>query len=518
MPRPERLPLMIDTSGTAITPDERELLAERRVAGVCLFGHNIVDRFQVADYVAELRDLAGEELIVAIDQEGGGVLRLRDVPMPLSAMALGAIDDAETTERVAALNGRSLAAVGINLDFAPVADVNSNPDNPVIADRSFGADPERVSRQVAAYVRGLQGEGVAATLKHFPGHGDTDVDSHLDLPSLERDYAQVERIDLPPFAAGFAAGAAAVMTAHIVMRSLDPEMPATLSRSVLWELLRTRLGFQGVIVTDALDMRAVADHWNPPTSAAMALAAGADLPLTLGPLAEHREVLAAIESAVAEGRLDGDEMSASVRRIADLAAAYPGAARPAADRAWERAAEDERLLADAARRSLVRLGELPVLRPGDEVVLVAASQVRANAASRIVTRPAEPLAQALERRGVKVLWLDSLEGEVVAKTAAAVPGAAAVLFVSTTRLRLTGSEAEVARAVAKLAGTVRLPFAHVALWNPYSVAEVRGPALVTFGSHPATVEAVVDVLLGVTQHATSGDVAVPVPLAVREPT
>lgn len=513
MSRPERLPLMIDTSGTTITPDERELLSERRVAGVCLFGHNIVDRFQTADYVAELRSLAGPELIVAIDQEGGGVLRLRDVPMPLSAMALGAVDDAEVTERVAALIGRSLAAVGVNLDFAPIADVNSNPANPVIADRSYGADPERVSLHVAASVRGLQAAGVAATLKHFPGHGDTDVDSHLDLPSLSRDFAAVERVDLPPFVAGIAAGAAAIMTAHIVMRSLDPEMPGTLSRRVLWELLRRRLGYEGVIVTDALDMRAVADRWSPPVSAVMSLAAGADMPLTLGPLAEHREVLAAIESAVAEGRLDGAEFQASVGRVADLAAAFPGATRPDADSAWARAAEDERLLADAAHRSLLRLGELPTLRPGDEVILVAASQVRANAASRIVTRPSEPLAQALERRGVKVVWLDSLDGEVVAKTAAAVPSAAAVLFVSTTRLKLAGAEAEVARAVAALASTVRLPFAHVALWNPYSVAELRGPALVSFGSHPATVEAVAAALLGAEVRAATH--AVPVPLAVR---
>lgn len=504
---------MIDTSGTALTKDERELLAERRVAGVCLFGHNIVDRFQVADYVAELRSLAGDDLIVAIDQEGGGVLRLRDVPMPLSAMALGTVDDPEVTERVAALNGRSLAAVGVNLDFAPIADVNSNPLNPVIADRSFGADPERVGRHVAASVRGLQGEGVAATLKHFPGHGDTDVDSHLDLPSLGRDFSDVERFDLPPFVAGIAAGTAAIMTAHIVMRSLDPDMPGTLSRRVLWDLLRKRLGFDGVIVTDALDMRAVADRWSPPTSAVMALAAGADMPLTLGPLAEHRDVLAAIESAVAEGRLDGAEFEASVRRVADLAAGFPGALRPDADAAWARAAEDERLLADAAERSLVRLGDLPRLQPGDEVILVAASQVRANAASRIVTRPAEPLVRALQQRGVKVDWLDSLESDVMARTAAAVPSATAVLFVSTTRLKLAGAEAEIARAVAALASTVRLPFAHVALWNPYSVDEVRGPALVSFGSHPATVEAVAEALLGAEVRPWAG--AVPVPLEVR---
>src|SRR5690606_5018961 len=170
-----KTPVMIDLSDTRVTPAERDLLSEGRVAAVCLFGRNVVDRFQLSDYVAELRSLAGSDLIVAIDQEGGGVLRLRDVPFPPAAMSLGSADDELLTERVAAATGRGLRSVGVNLDFAPVADVNSNPDNPVIADRSFGSDPDLVSRHVTAFVRGLQGEGVAATLKHFPGHGDTDV-------------------------------------------------------------------------------------------------------------------------------------------------------------------------------------------------------------------------------------------------------------------------------------------------------------------------------------------------------
>src|SRR5690606_14850464 len=140
----DRLPLMIDLSGPEVTPDERALLAERRVAGVCLFGRNVRDRFQVADYVAALRDLAGEDLVVAIDQEGGGVVRLCDVPVPPAAMALGAADDPGLTRAVASAAARGLRAVGVNLDFAPVADVNSNPAHPVLDDRSCGADPELV--------------------------------------------------------------------------------------------------------------------------------------------------------------------------------------------------------------------------------------------------------------------------------------------------------------------------------------------------------------------------------------
>src|SRR5690606_36133169 len=229
---------MIDLSAIRVTPDERELLGEGRVAAVCLFGRNVVDRYQVADYVEGLRSLAGSDLIVAIDQEGGGVLRLRDVPHPPAAMALGAADDEVLTERVAAATGRGLRSVGVNLDFAPVADVNSNADNPVIADRSFGSDPRLVARHVAAFVRGLQSERVAATLKHFPGHGDTDVGSHLALPIVRHDAEHLAAVDLPPFQAGIAAGVAAIMSAHILVPDLDAVLPATLAPSAMHGLLR----------------------------------------------------------------------------------------------------------------------------------------------------------------------------------------------------------------------------------------------------------------------------------------
>ncbi|MFO7546966.1 MAG: beta-N-acetylhexosaminidase, partial [Trueperaceae bacterium] len=388
------LPLMIDLSAPALTPDERALLAERRIAGVCLFGRNVVDRFQLADYVAELRELGGPDLIVSIDQEGGGVLRLTDVPTPPAAMALGAADDEALTEAVAAATARGLRAVGVNMDFAPVADVNANPANPVIADRAFGAEPAHVARHVAAFVRGLQSEGVAATLKHFPGHGDTDTDSHLALPRLARDLETLEAVDLVPFRAGIEAGAAVVMSAHIVLPALDPEMPGTLSRSVLHGLLRERLGFGGLIVTDALDMHAIKDRWNAGEAAVLALAAGADLPLPIGTVAEHRATLAAIEAAYADGRLAGTERAASRARLRAFLERFPADARPNAASAWRDG--DEALLDDAARRGIVALGGLPRLQPGDEVVLVAAETVRASAASQVTTRPVDALVRALE--------------------------------------------------------------------------------------------------------------------------
>ncbi|MBX3140278.1 MAG: beta-N-acetylhexosaminidase [Trueperaceae bacterium] len=510
------LPLMGDLSSTAITPDERELLSERRLAGVCLFGRNVQDRYQLADYLAEARSLAGDDLIVAIDQEGGGVLRVLDVPFPPPAMALGAADDVALTEAVASATGRALAGIGINLDFAPVADVNSNPLNPVIGDRSFGADPTLVGRHVAAFVRGLQSAGVGATLKHFPGHGDTSLDSHLALPTVERSLDDLRRTELPPFQAGFGAGAAAVMSAHIVLPALEADLPATLSRRALHDLLRTELGYGGLAITDALDMKAVSERFDPGTAAVMALRAGADLPLTLGPLAVQRRALGAIEGAVAAGELDAGEYATTLGRIASFARRFP--ARPAGrsyGTGGETAGElaDYATMAEATRRGLVAVGELPRLAPGDRIALIATTAVRANAASQLSARPADGLVSELERRGVYVERIHLTWGE----TADVTPGLGgmnplpdAVVYVSTSRTRVADGEVASALRAAEWARYAGVPFVHVALWNPYSAAVVPGPALLAFGYRGSAPQAVVDALLG---RPVTGKL--PVPLTAR---
>jgi beta-N-acetylhexosaminidase len=495
---------MIDLSAPALTPDERGLLAERRIAGVCLFGRNVVDRFQLADYVAELRDVGGPDLVVGIDQEGGGVLRLTDVPTPPAAMALGAADDASLTEAVAAATARGLRAVGVNMDFAPVADVNVNPANPVIADRAFGAEPTQVARHVAAFVRGLQSEGVAATLKHFPGHGDTDTDSHLALPRLHRNLETLDAVDLVPFRAGIEAGAAVVMSAHIVLPALDPEMPGTLSRAVLHGLLRERLGFDGLVVTDALDMRAIEDRWSAAEAAVLALAAGADLPLAIGTVAEHRATLAAIEAAYADGRLADAERAASQARLRAFLGRFPADARPNAANAWRDG--DEALLDDAARRGIVALGSLPRLEPGGEVVLVAAETVRASAASQVTTRPVDALSRALEQRGLRVRRVglgDSGDQDAAGGTPsrdlgpiATTPATSAIVFASTSRTPIGDAEVAVAWRAHQAAERSGVPFVHVAMWNPYSAARLPGPALLAFGFGARSAAAAADALMG----------------------
>jgi beta-N-acetylhexosaminidase len=483
--------LMIDLSGPRLTADERAFLAERRPGGVCLFGRNVVDRVQVSELVSELRSLAGPELVVAADQEGGGVVRIGDLPYPPGAMALGAAGDPGLTREVAAATGRGLRSVGINVDFAPVADVNSNPANPVIADRSFGADPEQVARHVVAFVRGLQAEGVAATVKHFPGHGDVAVDSHLDLPTLATPPETLRRLELPPFEAAIAVGVAAVMSAHVVLAAVDTDAPATLSQPVLGGLLRGGLGFDGVVFTDSLDMLAIAGRWGAPEAAVMALAAGADMPVHVGPIREHEEVAVALGRALGEGRLDRAALAASQERLDRLRRAFPP--RPDVAGAWTDG--DERLLDEAARRSLVALGRLPLLGEGSRVLLVAAEATRQSAASQLTVRPAEGLVAALRSRGVAV---EELEYAPAAALASADTGLArardadVALFVSTSRTSLTDEERELGRRLAR--GTAS--FAHVALWNPYVVAELPGPALVSFGWRERSCRAVAAALMG----------------------
>ncbi|HEX7004125.1 MAG TPA: beta-N-acetylhexosaminidase [Trueperaceae bacterium] len=484
--------LMIDISGPRLIPEERAFLSERRPGGVCLFGRNVVDRYQVAELVAELRSLAGADLLVAVDQEGGGVVRIPDLPYPPSAMALGAADDTSLTHDVAAATGKGLRAVGINVDFAPVADVNSNPANPVIADRSFGADPQHVARHVAAFVTGLQSAGVAATLKHFPGHGDVDVDSHLDLPTLEKTPEMLERLEWLPFQAGMDAGAAAVMTAHILLPAVDAELPGTLSPAVSGALLRQRLGFGGVVFSDALEMKAIADRWKAPEAAVLAIAAGVDMAAQVGPLTTHRQTVVALEEALAQGRLDEVKLKDSLARLERLSNAFPGIGADLAA-AFPEGAEER--LRDAARLGSVAIGDLPHLSRGSRVVLVAAGASRQSAATQATVRPAAGLAGELRELGAEVAEIEYRRGEADSAAEAALRAANGrdlLIFASTSRTALGADEQALAMRLARQAPR----FLHLALWNPFAVNVVPGPALITFGWRARSLRAAALALFG----------------------
>jgi beta-N-acetylhexosaminidase len=289
---------------------------ERGLGGITLFAYNVRDPQQLAELTGALR-ARRPELLLSIDEEGGDVTRLeaeRGSSYPGNA-ALGVVDDPALTESVASAIAGDLARAGINLNLAPVADVNSNPRNPVIGVRSFGADPDLVSRHVRAFVTGTQRHGVAACAKHFPGHGDTAADSHRELPVVKGDLDDA----LLPFRAAVDAGVQAVMVGHLLLPALD-EVPASISPAIVSGLLRRELGFEGLVLTDALEMAAVSETVGVEHAAVRALAAGADslgLGHDLHEVAVER-VHGAIVEAVRSGRLAEERLAEAAGRVAAL--------------------------------------------------------------------------------------------------------------------------------------------------------------------------------------------------------
>jgi beta-N-acetylhexosaminidase len=296
-------------------------LLDEGLGGICLFGSNTAGgRAETRALVAAVH-AASDSAVVAVDEEGGDVTRLyvEEGSPVLGPAALGVVDSLELTESTGHAVGSDLADLGIDLCLGPVADLNTTPDNPVIGTRSFGTGPRRAADHVAAWVRGLQAAGPGACAKHFPGHGDTSDDSHLALPTVTADYRTLAARELMPFASAARAGAAAVMTSHIMVPALDPDLPATFSPVTL-RLLREQLGFEGVIVSDALDMAGASAGRGIPQAAVLALVAGADL-LCLGPDKDEalvRAVQTAIVDGVRHGRLDEERLADAARRASTL--------------------------------------------------------------------------------------------------------------------------------------------------------------------------------------------------------
>ena len=301
-------------------PDWISRWLDRGLGGIVLFADNVRDGEQVAELSSALRGRR-PDLVVAIDEEGGDVTRLEAASGSSypGNLALGSVDDVELTRAVAGAIADELRAAGVTLNLAPVADVNSNPRNPVIGVRAFGSRPELVARHVSAFVTGTQEPGVAACAKHFPGHGDTAVDSHLDLPTVDGGRDELVAGPLVPFRAAVEAGVAAIMTAHILAPALD-SVPATLSEPVVNGLLRRELGFDGAIVSDALEMKAISAHVGIEEGAVRALAAGVDA-LCIGHDVDDdtvERVHGALLQAVSSGRVRRERLEEAAAAVARL--------------------------------------------------------------------------------------------------------------------------------------------------------------------------------------------------------
>jgi beta-N-acetylhexosaminidase len=338
---------MIGIPGPTLDRETHAFLAEHPPGGVILFKRNVRTARQVRALVTELHETgAGVTPLVAIDHEGGRVHRL---PRPFThfppAMTVAAGGDAKVVEAVGRAMGRELAAVGFDLDFAPVLDVWSNPRNRVIGDRALGTTPARAARLALALARGLERGGVLTCGKHFPGHGDTTGDSHFVLPRVRRSRRDLEALELLPFRRAIAAGVPALMTAHVVYPALD-RRPATLSSKICRDLLRRRLGFAGVLFSDDLEMNAVAGRTTPGRAAVAALRAGCDMLLVCQSLPAARAAMRGVEDALARGMLDARAVATSLSRIEALRRRRPR--RRAAGRlAWPAHARLARRLATA---------------------------------------------------------------------------------------------------------------------------------------------------------------------------
>ncbi|MFF4801552.1 beta-N-acetylhexosaminidase [Streptomyces sp. NPDC001351] len=353
--------LVAGFEGTTTFPDTLKRLIDRGLGGVILFTRNVRDAEQVRELTDALRAIR-PDLLVAVDNEGGGIGHLvaAGAPEVPGSYALGVADDPNLTARCADALAGHLATLGITASYAPVADLQRRPDNPIVRTRSFGADPELAARHLHAWITATEARGIASCAKHFPGHGGTVTDSHHDL-AVDPRSADELRADLEPFRAAVAAGVPMLMSAHVVYPALDANRPATLSRRILGDLLRHDIGFDGVLVSDALEMKAIADRYGEAAGARIALAAGADQVIVAVPdleitLACRDAVLEAVDS----GRLSGERVWEAAGRVRRLAERYATPAGVVA--AWDAGAGLE-----AARRA-VRSRAVPSAVRGPHVV------------------------------------------------------------------------------------------------------------------------------------------------------
>ena len=311
---------MLGFDGTTVSPEWAELQARYKPGGMILFARNLEHPAQIIELTNGLQARSPHfPLLIAIDQEGGRVSRLpKEFTIFPPCAVIAACCSEELAYAAASVTAAELRAVGINMNMAPVLDVHSNPANPIIGDRAYGTEPHIVAELGLAAIRGLQGKGVVACGKHFPGHGDTSTDSHKELPVVRASVDTLFERELPPFHYAIANGLASVMTAHVLYPALDAQRPATLSPTILTGLLREQWGFNGVIVTDDLEMHAISDHHSVGDAAVQAFLAGADLLLICKDRGRAIAAMEAVHKAVESGTIPPSRLEASVRRIIRL--------------------------------------------------------------------------------------------------------------------------------------------------------------------------------------------------------
>lgn len=475
--------LVVGFPGTEPTREVLDLIQRHYVGGIILFTRNLRDTrqtFALTQALQQAARAAGHPypLLITTDQENGLVRRLgADSTEFPGNMALGAAGAEEVVYDVARATGEELRALGVNTNLAPVVDVNNNPLNPVIGIRSFGEDASVVARLGAAAVRGYRDAGVIATLKHFPGHGDTATDSHLALPEVPFDLERLERVELVPFRAGIAAGAELVLTAHLHLPALmlDAEaLPASLSPTIVRGLLRERLGYDGAVLTDCLEMDAVAATVGVARGAVLALQAGSDLVLVSHRADRQYAALEAMRRAVASGELGAEVIGEAAARVGRLKRRYLSwDALPSEDGLAVVGSAEHRALAERAYRlstTLIRdaAGALPIrLAPAERLLIVARPMAAITQASDIAFTADELVAAVRRRhRNVEARVLAAEAGEREQREAIAAAGAADVTLLVTLNAHRDPEQLRFLRGVAAAARrTIGL-----AVYDPYDAS------------------------------------------------
>ncbi len=517
-------------SVACVNAHAREIVQDMGAGAMILMGRNVTRTPEATrDMLAELQSLSAVPLFVSVDQEGGMVNRfappLHQFP---GNMALGAIAGVEANgvlstaaryaERQARAQGRELRAIGVNWNFAPVVDVNNNPDNPIIGVRSYGENAERVLELGVAAARGYQHEGVLACAKHFPGHGDTSVDSHLALPVVPGDRAHLDSVELKPFRGLIAAGVGAIMTTHIVFPALDSANPATLSRPVLTGLLRGELGFDGLVITDCLEMNAVAGTVGTAQGALRALQAGADMALICHTLTTQRQTRQTLLDAARSGELPLARLNEAVGRVLAAkrrvgleqnAAPIPPSALPASDAlpVYLDPAHDalEQEIARASITFVKHNDTLPLrMKPADSLLILSGH----SAGQRLATH--------LQRHHANVeclLW-KKLDAPFRARALAQAAFAKAVLIATLPREAFSkeqvnaNSQAAFVRELYALCGPRLIV---CALREPYDLRHFPNVEnyVCTYGHRPASLEALANALFGI--YTPTGRLPVTIP-------
>ncbi len=318
--------IVVGLEGYTLDDNSKKMIEEHYVSGFILFSKNIENSNQLLNLINSLKEANSKNripLFISVDEEGGRVSRMpkefRKLP---TNKKIGKINNSEFSYEIGKILGEELKLFGFNMDFAPVLDINSNPNNPVIGDRSFGTNEKIVSKLGVETMKGIQSKGVVSVIKHFPGHGDTSIDSHIGLPSINNDFERLKSFEFIPFVDAIKSGADAVMIAHILLPKIDPDYPSSLSKTIITDILREDIGFDGVVITDDMTMGAIAKNYEIGDAAVKAVNAGSDIILVAHGFDNGVAVINSIKEAVENGIISEERLDESVYRILSLKQKY----------------------------------------------------------------------------------------------------------------------------------------------------------------------------------------------------